>query len=264
MQQLFNTLGCATLSSSRLLTGRYIATAECSEHLVVGVDASVELILHNIEGELRIDLERGAKLRLVRLTIQSDCNSMLRVTLNDSAECYATDVLLSASAVGLDIKLEGQHSHIDVGGVFLVSGEERASVTADVAHRTEDTTSRIKYKGVASGLSRGEFSGLVYVAPGAQHTDSEQLSRNVAIGKARINTKPQLEIYADDVRCSHGATVGQLDEQAVLYMRQRGLSLEMAQRLQIEGFVSDVVLHSAIEECRDELVEVLNEKLQTL
>ena len=264
MQQLFNTLGCVTLSSSDLLTGRYVATAECPEHLSVGADASVELIMHNRAGELRIDLERGAKLRLVRLTTACDCHSMLRVTLHDSAECYATDVLLAASDVKLDIELEGQHSHVDVGGVFLVSAQERASVAADVAHRTEDTTSRIKYKGVASGDARGAFSGLVYVAPGAQRTDSEQLSRNVAMGKARINTKPQLEIYADDVRCSHGATVGQLDEQAVLYMRQRGLSLEMAQRLQIEGFVSDVVLHSTIEECRDELVEVLNQKLQTL
>jgi Fe-S cluster assembly protein SufD len=73
-----------------------------------------------------------------------------------------------------------------------------------------------------------------------------------------------LEIYADDVKCSHGATVGQMDDEAVLYMRQRGLSLATAKRLQIEGFVSDVVLHSAIEDCREELMKMLETKLEKL
>lgn len=100
---------------------------------------------------------------------------------------------------------------------------------------------------------------------GAQHTDSQQTNRTLCLTRtARMYTQPQLEIYADDVRCSHGATVGQLDEQAILYMRQRGLSLQMAKRLQIEGFVSDVVLHSAIDDCQPMLMEVLQDKLQTL
>ena len=84
------------------------------------------------------------------------------------------------------------------------------------------------------------------------------------MGDARIETLPQLEIYADDVKCSHGATVGQMDDEAVLYMRQRGLSLATAKRLQIEGFVSDVVLHAAIDECRDVLIDVLQHKLEKL
>jgi Fe-S cluster assembly protein SufD len=100
-------------------------------------------------------------------------------------------------------------------------------------------------KGVAGGEAVGEFEGMVYVATDAQRTDAVQTSRNIVIGDtARIQTKPQLEIYADDVKCSHGATVGQLDSEAVLYMRQRGLSLQQAKRLQIEGFVSDIVFGS--------------------
>jgi Fe-S cluster assembly protein SufD len=88
---------------------------------------------------------------------------------------------------------------------------------------------------------------MVYVAPDAQRTDAVQTSRNIEIGReAHIVAKPQLEIYADDVKCSHGATVGQLDGEAVLYMRQRGLSLEQAKRLQIEGFVGDVVSQAGI------------------
>ena len=105
---------------------------------------------------------------------------------------------------------------------------------------------------------------MVYVAPDAQRTNSEQLSRNITIGNARIETLPQLEIYADDVKCSHGATVGQMDADAILYMRQRGLSLATAKRLQIEGFVDDVVLHLSIAGVEDVLMELMAEKLNRL
>lgn len=264
MQRVFNTLGCDMVRMAKLQSGRYLLSADSPKAVCIAAGGSVELVVKNVVGDLSLEVERGATLRLVRLTTEHDCDSQFDITLHEAAECYATDVILSSADVRLSVKLVGAHSTVDVGGVFLLSGQERGSVTADVAHDTEHTTSRVKYKGVGSGNARGKFSGLVYVAQGAQHTDSEQLSRNVVLGEARIESKPQLEIYADDVRCSHGATVGQLDEQAILYMRQRGLSLQMAQRLQIEGFVSDVVLHSAVEDCQPMLMEVLQNKLQTL
>ena len=127
-----------------------------------------------------------------------------------------------------------------------------------------DCVSQTAVKGVASGRAHGSFSGLVYVAPDAQHTDSSQSSRNVVIGNARIETMPQLEIYADDVKCSHGATVGQMDAEAVMYMRQRGLSLADAKRLQIEGFLSDVVMHAAIDTLAEPLQGLLAEKFNSL
>jgi Fe-S cluster assembly protein SufD len=93
-----------------------------------------------------------------------------------------------------------------------------------------------------------------------------QSSRNITVGEARIETMPQLEIYADDVKCSHGATVGQMNDDAILYMRQRGLSLTDAKRLQIEGFVDDVVLHSAVEGevVAEVLTQLLADKLNEL
>jgi Fe-S cluster assembly protein SufD len=114
------------------------------------------------------------------------------------------------------------------------------------------------------GKAHGSFAGLVYVAPDAQRTDSVQSSRNITVGEARIETLPQLEIYADDVKCSHGATVGQMNDDAILYMRQRGLSLADAKRLQIEGFVDDVVLHSVVEGSEAILAELLADKLTNL
>ena len=101
------------------------------------------------------------------------------------------------------------------------------------------------------------------MAQDAQKTDARQTSRNIVLGdEARIVTKPQLEIYADDVKCSHGATVGQLDDDAILYMRQRGLSEAQARRLQIEGFVRDIVSQAG--SMGEALAEVLTEKLEEL
>ena len=103
------------------------------------------------------------------------------------------------------------------------------------------------------------------VAPDAQRTDARQTSRNIELGdEARILTKPQLEIYADDVKCSHGATVGQLDGEAILYMRQRGLTDRQARRLQIEGFAADVADRCAIAELAETLREAVAAQLENM
>ena len=119
--------------------------------------------------------------------------------------------------------------------------------------------------GVAGGEATGAFQGLVYVAPGAQRTDAQQTSRNVELSTgARIVAKPQLEIYADDVKCTHGATVGQMDDEAILYMRQRGLSEQQARRLQMEGFVAAIAAHCAVEPLCEELYRRIVAKLERM
>ena len=126
-----------------------------------------------------------------------------------------------------------------------------------------DCTSDSLVKGVAGGKATGEFYGLVYVAEDAQRTDARQTNRNIEIGPdAKIITKPQLEIYADDVKCSHGATVGQMDGEAIMYMRQRGLSEQQARHMQIEGFVNDIVLQAG--EIGQLLADELAQKLEKL
>ena len=103
------------------------------------------------------------------------------------------------------------------------------------------------------------------MAPDAQHTDAQQQNRNILLSEtAHIATQPQLEIYADDVKCSHGATVGQMDADAVLYMRQRGLSEAQARRLQIEGFVGDVVTRCGIEPLCGAVMELASAKMEKL
>ena len=134
-----------------------------------------------------------------------------------------------------------------------------------VSHNVPDCSSRSLVKGVAGGEATGAFQGLVYVAPDAQRTDAQQQNRNILLSEtARITTQPQLEIYADDVKCSHGATVGQMDSEAILYMRQRGLSEQQARRLQMEGFVAAIAAHCAVEPLCEELYRRIVTKLERM
>jgi Fe-S cluster assembly protein SufD len=158
-----------------------------------------------------------------------------------------TSVIVAGSSLDYVADMNGRYASNVLRAAYVIGGQERASVNVRVNHNAEDCKSNSLVKGVAGGSAVGEFEGMVYVALDAQRTDAVQTSRNIEIGRgAHIVAKPQLEIYADDVKCSHGATVGQLDGEAVLYMRQRGLSLEQAKRLQIEGFVGDVVSQAGI------------------
>ncbi|MBQ9439096.1 MAG: SufD family Fe-S cluster assembly protein [Paludibacteraceae bacterium] len=111
-----------------------------------------------------------------------------------------------------------------------------------IEHQSTDGWSHELAKYVLDGTSSGTFFGELKVAPDAQRTESSQTNRNVLLSNdARVQTKPQLEIYADDVKCSHGATTGQLDEQAMFYMRQRGIGIEQARSMLIEAFLEEII-----------------------
>ena len=251
--------GCCTES------GRWVLRAEADTDITIAEGATVELLI--VEGakavNIDIDVCKGATLRIVDVVAEHSA-TQLSIAVAEHAECFMTQVVTSPSDVRIAASLVEEHASFKHNGCFILVGEEQGSVTVDVNHMAAECTSHTSVKGVAADKAHGSFSGLVYVAPGAQHTDSVQSSRNVTIGEARIETLPQLEIYADDVKCSHGATVGQMDSDAILYMRQRGLSSAQAKRLQIEGFVQDVAMHSAIESLAEELMEIINTKLNSL
>src|SRR6201982_443457 len=127
-------------------------------------------------------------------------------------------------------------------GAFLLSARQEANIVTTVDHIAPVGETREIFKGVAAGRAHGAFQGRITVRPGAQKTDAHQLSRNLLIGRrAAIDTKPELEIYADDVRCSHGAAVGDLDEAGLFYLRARGIPTEEARRMLIEAFIREAV-----------------------
>lgn len=178
-------------------------------------------------------------------------------------------VVLVMPGVSCDLKmnvtLAGEGAEANIYGAYVCGGEEKVKMAVDMHHKVPHCNSRQLFKGIAGGKSKVDFYGKIIVAQDAQKTEAYQENHNLLLSDdAKVDTKPQLEIYADDVKCSHGATVGQMDADAILYMRQRGLSLADAKRLQIEGFISDVVLHASIESLVEPLEKLLSVKFNSL
>lgn len=139
-------------------------------------------------------------------------------------------------------ELAGEGAELDLTGVYACCGEQKVDFRITVRHLCAGCVSHQLFKGLAEDEARVKFEGLVYVATGAEKTEALQENHSLLLSEnAFVQSSPQLEIYADDVVCSHGATVGSLDENEQFYMRSRGISLEEARRLQILSFLSPVL-----------------------
>ncbi|HEX3234853.1 MAG TPA: Fe-S cluster assembly protein SufD [Gemmatimonadales bacterium] len=162
----------------------------------------------------------------------------------------------------LHVRLNDENIETLMYGLYLTRGEQLVDNHTAIYHDQPNCRSWEVYKGVLDGRSRGVFNGKVLVKPEAQKTDAKQTNRNVLLGDhARVDTKPQLEIFADDVKCTHGATVGKLDDVALFYARSRGLPAAAAQRLLLYAFAAEVVDEVALEPVRIELDRLILERL---
>lgn len=155
---------------------------------------------------------------------------------------------------GVHVTLAGEGAELDLCGMVIADKNQLVDNHTVIDHAVPRCNSRELFKYVLDDEATGAFSGLVLVRPDAQHTNSQQTNRNLcATRQARMYTQPQLEIYADDVKCSHGATVGQLDERALFYMRQRGIPEKEARLLLMFAFVNEVIDTIRLDALRDRL-----------
>ena len=144
--------------------------------------------------------------------------------------------------IDISVDLAGEGASFDLKGFYILGGEEKVNIRVLVHHKAPGCRCSQTVNGVAGGSSQVRFDGRIIVAPGADGTDAAQTNRNVLISdSARVETTPQLEIYADDVKCSHGATVGKLNEEELFYMRSRGIPDREAKVLQLVSFLSPAV-----------------------
>ena len=165
----------------------------------------------------------------------------------------------------LNVRLADQYSEALLYGLYITRGEQLADTHTVLYHDHPNCHSWEVYKGILDGRSRAVFSGKVVVQPEAQKTDAKQTNRNLVLSDhAKVDTKPQLEIFADDVKCTHGATVGRLDERARFYARSRGLPAAVADRLLTYAFAAEVVNEVAIAPVREELDRLVFERLGAL
>ena len=154
----------------------------------------------------------------------------------------------------IDVELAGEGAEANVYGAYVCGADERVKIAVDMYHKVPHCNSRQLFKGIAGGSSRVDFYGKIIVAQNAQRTEAYQENHNILLSdNAKVDTKPQLEIYADDVKCSHGATIGRLNEEEQFYMRSRGITLEDAKVLQMISFIAPV-LENIEDEAEREIV----------
>lgn len=178
------------------------------------------------------------------------------ITLGAGDELGMVVVVLPGAGCGISITvdLEGEGAKADISGLFLCSGADKVSLDIRVNHLACGTESHQLFNGIAAGESRTSFNGRIYVKQDAQKIKAFQENHNILLSEdARVETSPQLEIYADDVECSHGATTGFLNADEQFYMRSRGIPEQEAKLLQMVSFLAPVVAKVEDEAVREEL-----------
>ncbi len=212
-------------------------------------------------------LDDGAVLRRVKLQRESLKGShvaLTRATLARDARFEDFNVATGA-ALGrndLELLLEGPGAGCTLDGLFVADGGQLLDTHSLVEHAAPHGSSRQLYKGVLGGRSRGVFHGRVLVRAGAQKTDAEQANRNLLLSpEALVHSMPQLEILADDVKCKHGSTTGQLDPNHLFYLRSRGIGEQAARSLLTYAFASDVVARVPVPAVRQALEAFLRDRL---
>ncbi len=188
------------------------------------------------------------------------------VTLAHASRYHSVSVALGAriSRHNLGVRLAAEGAECSIDGLALIGGAQLADSHTLIDHAMPQGTSRQLHKCIVDGAARAVFNGNIMVRPGAQRTDSAQSSRNLLLsGKARVDTKPQLEIFADDVKCAHGATVGQLDVDEVFYLKSRGLSDTAARNLLTYAFGAEVIERIPVASLRNRLEQAVLAQTQT-
>ena len=165
----------------------------------------------------------------------------------------------------IHVDLAGEDAEASLDGVYLTDGTQQADSHLTLRHKVPNCQSHQLYKGILAGSSRSVFTGRIVVEQDAQKTDSTQANRNLILSdNAVANSNPQLEIFADDVRCTHGSTVGRLDDEAVFYLRSRGIAEDEARRILTLAFAGEVLDRVPIESLREELRQSVEERLTTM
>lgn len=234
------------------LVERHIGQGEYWKNMVSEITLGANASLRHIR--IVEDSEQGVNTNMVSVELARDANYNA-FTLNIGGKLTRHDI---------EAVLNGENGECSFNGLNLLSGDQLADTTILMEHKAPHCNSNQFCRSVLDGASTGVFQGKVYVHKPAQKTDGYQLSNALLLSeKAQMNAKPELEIYADDVLCSHGATCGQLDDEPLFYLRSRGLTEAEARYLLVEAFVGEVVDKIADDEIRSEIAGKAGAWLQT-
>lgn len=209
-------------------------------------------------------VEEGAKITGDKIENQNDASFLISsdyIVQERDAHFAMNTITLNGQFVrnNVDVYVGGENGETHLNGAYILKDKQHVDNHTNITHAVSNCYSNQTYKGVMDDQSTAVYNGMVLVKPNAQKIDSYQSNGNVLLSNdASVNSKPELEIYADDVKCSHGSTTGQLDEEAIFYMRARGISEQNARALMVTAFIDDVI--SLIG--HDEIVDYIHGELE--
>jgi Fe-S cluster assembly protein SufD len=243
-----------------VLLGKNSSLALINRTICLGEESSFATFVEEIlVGE-------SARLDYCRLQDQKNETSFTQTSIRQLNDSHVNTFTLTLDGKmvrnNLNIAIDGEHTESHFHGLYLLDGDTLADNHTVVDHRKPNSVSNEMYKGVMDGNSKGVFNGKIYVRPHAQKTNAFQSNRNILLSdKATINTKPQLEIWADDVKCSHGCTTGQLDEEAMFYLRSRGIPKDQARAMLLNAFVAETYSFIENEALRSYIASRVSQRL---
>src|SRR5882724_8126821 len=212
---------------------------------------------------IEIVLKEGARLEHYRLQRESRGAFHVATTsadLGPMSSYDATSITMGAQLSRHDIRVVMDHEGAEcwVDGLYVVGSDQHTDTHSVIDHKKPHCVSHQLYKGILDGKARAVFNGKVFVRPGAQKTDAMQTNKNLLLSnEARVDTKPQLEIFADDVKCAHGAAVGQIDQDELFYLETRGLNPELARNLLTYGFAEEVIAKIKVDSLKTQIDELV-------
>lgn len=235
---------CILVCDHTLSPNRYVSNVVTE--VMVGSNATLEYI--------KMQNEHNESTQLTHTFIRQERSSSLKTNMLAIHGGFIRNAL--------SVILAGEGADAQTYGLFLADRQQHVDNSTSIDHAAPNCTSNELYKGILDEKATGAFSGKILVRPDAQKTEAYQSNNNLLLtDSAQMNTKPQLEIYADDVKCSHGATVGQLNTEALFYMRSRGIDERQAKLLLMFGFAHEVVQHISIETLRARIDEIVEKRL---
>jgi Fe-S cluster assembly protein SufD len=225
---------------------------------------------HYANSVVELSLARGAAADYVRIQARDRAHAQTHrtaVRLDDSSTIRYSGFDLGGRLVrnDLDVDIAGREATARIGGLYIAADGQHIDNHLRVDHRVGPATSEQEYRGILGGRGRCVWNGKVIVHAGADGTDAQQSNHNLLLSdRAEIDAKPELEIYADEVKCSHGTTVGQLDDSALFYLRSRGLDKQDAMRALTRAFGASIVSHAPVAIVADRLTEMVEQRLSAL
>ncbi len=260
---LFISDGAQTASFPRVL----LIAEENSSATVIESYVSTQEAQYFTNAVVEVVLKDGARVKHCKVQRESAEAFHIATTVADlgsNASYDATTITLGAALSRHDINVTMDHEGAEcwVDGLYLVTTGQHADTHSVIDHRKPRCTSHQLYKGILDGKSRAVFNGKIFVRHDAQKTDAMQTNKNLLLSnEARVDTKPQLEILADDVKCAHGAAVGQIDEDELFYLETRGIHHDLARNLLTYGFAEEVIGKIKVDSIRAQLDEAVLNRL---